>query len=150
MRGEVHLSLMPAGDERFQWRALSALYVLAVFPETHRLGRQATLEIAELADTPLLLLRRDFGSRQWFDAVCATAHIRPRALLESGAPHTLIALVQSGYGSRSFRPIARCPAEASAWCPSSTAEFRSADGPALPGTLGDSFRRTRSGSWRSW
>jgi DNA-binding transcriptional LysR family regulator len=97
-RGEVHLSLMPAGDERFQWRALSALYVLAVFPETHRLGRQATLEIAELADTPLLLLRRDFGSRQWFDAVCATAHIRPRALLESGAPHTLIALVQSGYG----------------------------------------------------
>lgn len=97
-RGEVHLSLMPAGDARFQWRLLFPVCVLAVVSETHRLRRRVTLEIEELADTPLLLPRRDFGSREWFDAACQVAHFRPHVLLESGAPHTLIALAESGYG----------------------------------------------------
>jgi DNA-binding transcriptional LysR family regulator len=56
------------------------------------------LEIAELADEPLLLLRRDFGSREWFDIACQMAHIRPRVLLESAAPHTLVALAATDYG----------------------------------------------------
>ena len=56
------------------------------------------LEIANLEDEPLLLLRRDFGSREWFDAACSVAHVRPRVLLESSAPHTLIALAATGYG----------------------------------------------------
>jgi LysR family cyn operon transcriptional activator len=97
-RGEVHLALMLAGDARFRWRVLSSLYLLAVFPKTHELGRRVTVEIEELAETPLLVLRREFGSRQWFDAACQVAHVRPRVLLESGAPQTLVALVPSGYG----------------------------------------------------
>jgi DNA-binding transcriptional LysR family regulator len=97
-RGEVQLALMVAGDPRFQWRVLSPIYLLAVFPESHRLGRRTTVEIEELAEMPLLVLRRDFGSRQWFDAACQVAHVRPRVLLESGAPQTLVALVPSGYG----------------------------------------------------
>ena len=64
----------------------------------HRLGRRSVLEVAELANEPLLLLRRDFGSREWFEMACQMAHIRPRVLLESAAPHTLVALVASDYG----------------------------------------------------
>ena len=64
----------------------------------HPRGRQAVLEIADLADEPVLLLRRDFGSREWFDTACSVAHIRPRVLLESAAPHTLIAMAATGYG----------------------------------------------------
>ena len=82
----------------------SPLHVLAVLPKSHRLGRGAILEIAELADAPLLLPRRDFASREWFDAACQVAHMRPRVLLESGAPSTLVALAQAGTASRSFRP----------------------------------------------
>src|SRR5262249_47769192 len=33
-RGDVHLSFLPGTDPRFQWRALVALYLLAVFPES--------------------------------------------------------------------------------------------------------------------
>jgi LysR family transcriptional regulator, cyn operon transcriptional activator len=97
-RGDVHLTMTAAGGTRFQDRLLYPMHVLAVLSPTHRLGRRAVLEIAELADEPLLLLGRGFGSREWFDAACQIAHIRPRVLLESAAPHTLVALAATSYG----------------------------------------------------
>jgi LysR family cyn operon transcriptional activator len=97
-RGDVNLALIRAGDARFHWRALAPVYTLAVLPATHRLGRRAVLDLGELTDASLLLPRRDFASRQWFDDACQAAHLRPRVLLESGAPGTLVALAQAGYG----------------------------------------------------
>jgi LysR family transcriptional regulator, cyn operon transcriptional activator len=96
-RGDVHLALMAAGG-RFESRLLYPMHALAALSPTHRLARRAALEIADLADEPLLLLRRDFASREWFDAACSVAHIQPRVLLESSAPHTLITLAATGYG----------------------------------------------------
>src|SRR6516162_6242982 len=96
-RGDVHLVLMAPGG-RFESRLLYPMHALAMLSPMHRLARRAVLEIADLADEPLLLLRRDFGSREWFDAACNFAHIQPRVLLESSAPHTLIALAATGYG----------------------------------------------------
>jgi LysR family cyn operon transcriptional activator len=107
--GDVHLALMPAGDARFRCRVLGPLYLLAVLPTWHRWGRRATLEIEELVDAPLLLTRRDFGSRAWFDAACQLTHIRPHVLLESGAPPTLVALAQVGYGIAIVPSNARIP-----------------------------------------
>ena len=89
---------LASADERFQFRLLYPMHVLAVLSPERRMGRRATLEISDLADEPLLLLRRDFGSREWFDAACQTAHLRPRVLLESAAPHTLLALAATDYG----------------------------------------------------
>jgi DNA-binding transcriptional LysR family regulator len=97
-RGDVHVALTASADARFRWRLLLPLYVLAVLPRSHRLGRGTTLEIRELGDAPLLLPRRDFASREWFEAACQVAHVRPRVLLESGAPSTLVALAQAAYG----------------------------------------------------
>jgi len=97
-RGDVHLTMTPVAGTRFQHRLLYPMHVLAVVSPAHRLSRRAVLEIAELAEEPLLLLRRDFGSREWFDAACEVAHIRPRVLLESAAPHTLVALAATDYG----------------------------------------------------
>lgn len=97
-RGDVHLALVAVGDARFQQRLLAPLYVLAVTPKDHPLGRRGTAEIAELAGLPLLLPRRGFGSREWFDDACAVGNVRPRVLLESGAPQTLVALARAGYG----------------------------------------------------
>lgn len=98
-RGDIDLAVVVAGDRRFRQRLLRPpVYVLCVFAQTHRLARRAALDVGELAELPLLLLRREFGSRLWFDAACQAANIRPRVLLESGAPHTLIALARAGYG----------------------------------------------------
>jgi LysR family transcriptional regulator, cyn operon transcriptional activator len=108
-RGDVHLCLTGAGDPRFRWRLLGPIYLLAVVPKSHRWRRRATLEIDELVDVPLLLTRRGFGSREWFDTACQVAHIRPRVLLESGTPPTLIALAQAGYGIAILPSNARIP-----------------------------------------
>jgi LysR family cyn operon transcriptional activator len=97
-RGDVHLTTTAASGTRFQVRLLYPMHVLAALSLKHRLGRRAVLEIAELADEPLLLLRPEFGSREWFETACKMANIRPRVLLESGAPHTLVALAATDYG----------------------------------------------------
>jgi LysR family transcriptional regulator, cyn operon transcriptional activator len=96
-QSDFHLALV-VPDARFQSRLLYPSYNLAVLPAKHRLSRRRVLEVADLADEPLLLLQRGFGSREWFDAACNIAHIRPRIRLESAAPHSLIALTEVGYG----------------------------------------------------
>ena len=95
--GDVHLALV-VPDDRFRNRLLYPVHNMAVLSGKHRLSRRRTLDVADLADEPLLLLHRSFGSREWFDAACNIAHIRPRVLLESAAPHTLVALTGVGYG----------------------------------------------------
>jgi LysR family cyn operon transcriptional activator len=96
-RGEVHLSITPAGTTRFEGRLLYPIHVIAALPTAHRLARRPLLEIADLENEPLLLPQRGFGSREWFDIACEIAHIRPRVLLESAAPHTLVALAATDY-----------------------------------------------------
>jgi LysR family cyn operon transcriptional activator len=110
-RGEVHLSLLPAGEAGFQDRLLYPMYLLAVLPDTHRKSRRAVLEIAELAEEPLLLLAPGFASLAWFEAACQVAHIRPRILLQSAAPQTLIALARTGYGIAVIPSPVRVPRE---------------------------------------
>jgi DNA-binding transcriptional LysR family regulator len=97
-RGDILLALMAVDDDRFDYRLLYPVYGVAVLTKTHRLASRKTLDVAELADEPLLLLRGGFASRDWFAAACSVAHVRPRVLLESAAPHAAIALAGSGYG----------------------------------------------------
>jgi LysR family cyn operon transcriptional activator len=108
-RGDVHLACMPAGDSRFRARLLTPIHVLAVLPKRHRLRGRAVLEIAELAGEELLVLRREFGSRAWFDAACQLAKVHPKVLLESGVPHTLVELAATGYGVAILPSNARLP-----------------------------------------
>jgi LysR family transcriptional regulator, cyn operon transcriptional activator len=97
-RGEVHLAIMPVGLDRFAGRLLYPVHAVAVFAKEHRMRRQRLAEVSTLANESLLLLRHEFGSRAWFDAACQTAQVRPRVLLESGAPDTLVDLAATGYG----------------------------------------------------
>ena len=89
---------MPAGEDRFSGRLLYPMYVLAVLPPRHRLSGRAVLEVADLADEPLLRLTPGFASHGWFEAACQIAHIRPRVVFESTAPQTLIALARAAHG----------------------------------------------------
>jgi LysR family transcriptional regulator, cyn operon transcriptional activator len=98
-QGEIHLAIMPAGDaQHLRRRLLHPVHALAVLARTHRYGRRAVMDIVELAEQPLLLLKHGFGVRAWFDAACNAADIHPHVLLESGAPTTLMALAEVGYG----------------------------------------------------
>lgn len=108
-RRDVHLAMTVAIGAPFQHRQLYPMHLLAALSRTHRLGRRAMLEIAELADEPLLLLQREFGSREWFESACGMADIRPHVLMESAAPHTLVALAAVNYGIAILPSNARVP-----------------------------------------
>ena len=97
-RGDIDIAIMPAGQDRFRGRLLYPMHVLAVLPQRHRLSRRAILDVTELAEEPLLRLTPGFASHGWFEAACQVAHVRPRVLLESVAPQTLIALAKAGHG----------------------------------------------------
>ena len=87
-RGDVHL-IITAGDEnRFQRRLLYPVYLLAGAIREPPFESPRVIDVAELADEPLLRLGRGFASRDWFDAACQTAHIRPRVLGERGPSNT--------------------------------------------------------------
>jgi LysR family cyn operon transcriptional activator len=97
-QGDVQVVLTTAGNELFFRRLLYPAYALAIVAPSHPLGRRASVDVSELTDEPLLLLQRGFASRGWFDAACHNADVSPPIVLESGAPHTLIALAASGEG----------------------------------------------------
>lgn len=85
-------------DEGLASRRLFPLVVLVALPRDHRLGRRKVIEVEELAQERVLLLREGFMTRRMFDGACQVAHISPRVVLESGSPHCLLALVDSGLG----------------------------------------------------
>jgi LysR family transcriptional regulator, cyn operon transcriptional activator len=96
-QGEVHLTIMPAGPG-FSRRVLGPTHLLAVVHKSRPLSRGKVLEVSALADQPLLVMQREYGSRTWFDAACEIAQVRPRILMESTTPQTLIELAAIDYG----------------------------------------------------
>jgi DNA-binding transcriptional LysR family regulator len=97
-RGTIHLGLTAAADDRFAGRILFPAVAMAAMVRSHPLGKHRTVDVGALAKVPLLLLRRDFGTRLWFDATCHARRVQPLVLLESAAPQTLLALARIGYG----------------------------------------------------
>jgi LysR family transcriptional regulator, nitrogen assimilation regulatory protein len=99
-RGEVHLGIRhdQGIDRRFEGRALPADEVLAACAPSLQLGGAGMIDIGGLAPYPLLLLDSGYSVRKMFDAACRLAEIEPKILLESRAPHTLLALAESAHG----------------------------------------------------
>jgi DNA-binding transcriptional LysR family regulator len=102
-RGDIHLgqslkrAVLP-NDDRFASYPLVSIDLLAANRSTTRLGNQGKIEIADLAPYPLLLLDTSYIFRQNFDAACRLADFAPNIAYESRAPHTLLAMAESGHG----------------------------------------------------
>jgi LysR family transcriptional regulator, nitrogen assimilation regulatory protein len=62
------------------------------------LGDRDTIEVANLAGFPLLLMDSGFGFRRAFDAASRMAGLSPTIKFESRNPHTLLALAEAGHG----------------------------------------------------
>src|SRR5207344_1502592 len=77
---------------------LPGVEILAACHPSHPLARAGTVEIAALAEHPLLLLDSSYVFRKSFDAACQLAGFEPRIVIESRAPHTLLALAEAGHG----------------------------------------------------
>ncbi len=98
-RGEVDLGIRhDLGDRHFESRALPPDEVLAVSDPSLELGHAGMIDIGRLAPYPLLLLDSGYSIRRLFNAACRLADVEPNVLLESRAPHTLLALAEAGHG----------------------------------------------------
>src|SRR5262245_1796287 len=99
-RGEVHIGIRHDQGVNPWFESLSLPWddVLAAYRASLQLGRGGSIDIASLATHPLLLLDSGYSVRRLFDAACRVADIEPDILLESRAPHTLLALAEAGQG----------------------------------------------------
>ena len=97
---DIAIALLAAvqTERRFASYQLPGVEVLAACHPSHQLARQNNLEIATLAEYGLLLLSSSFEFRKSFDAACRSARFVPNVILESRAPHTLLALAEAGHG----------------------------------------------------
>jgi len=109
--GDMHVAILPDSDDHFFRRLLYPMFMVAVMPRDHRLSRRAVLDVADLVDEPLLRLGPGFASHAWFDAACQIERIRPRVVLESITPHSLIALARTGFGIALINSVVRIPRE---------------------------------------
>ena len=74
------------------------LELLAACHPSFRFERGSTIDIGRVASYPLLLQDSGFVLRKTFDAVCRLARLKPNILIESRAPHALLALAEAGLG----------------------------------------------------
>ena len=100
-RGEVHVGIRhdQYASRHLVSRALPPDEVLAACNPSLQLGHAGMIDIGRLASSyPLLLLESGYSVRRMFNAACRLAGVEPNILLESRAPHTLLALAEAGHG----------------------------------------------------
>jgi DNA-binding transcriptional LysR family regulator len=100
-RGEVHVGIRhdQYASRYLASRALPPDDVFAACTPSLQLGRAGMIDIGRLASSyPMLLLESGYSVRRLFNAACRLADIEPNILLESRAPHTLLALAEAGQG----------------------------------------------------
>ncbi len=102
-RGEIHLCISLLDGTQAEHRHLGAYPMppiehLAACHPSFQLDRGSTIDIGRLAPYPLLVLDSGFVVRKTFDAVCRLARLTPHILIESRAPHTLLAFAEAGLG----------------------------------------------------
>lgn len=102
-RGEIDLGQnllhsIQLDDRRFGNVPLEAVELLAACEAAMPLGTRGAIEVARLSPYPLLLLDSSFGFRRAFDAACRLAGLKPKIMIESRSPHTLLALAEAGHG----------------------------------------------------
>lgn len=102
-RGEIHVGQSSAraiepNDPRFGSLPLAPVEILAACHPSLPLSTSKTIDIGRLAPYPLLLQDPGFVVRRVFDAACRLAGLKPNILLESRAPHTLLAMAEASQG----------------------------------------------------
>jgi DNA-binding transcriptional LysR family regulator len=97
---DISIGLLGAihAADHFTSYQLPAVEILAACQPSQELGDCARIEIGQLASYPLLLLDSTYVFRKSFDAACRLAGFEPNIMIESRAPHTLLALAEAGYG----------------------------------------------------
>jgi DNA-binding transcriptional LysR family regulator len=102
-RSEIHLCIslldvVGAGNRNLGAYPVPPLELVAACHPSVQFEHGDLIDISRIASHPLLLQDSSFVARKTFDAVCRLAKLKPNILIESRAPHTLLALAETGLG----------------------------------------------------
>ncbi|MET7289581.1 LysR family transcriptional regulator [Streptomyces sp. NPDC005573] len=98
---DIGLLREPPADEReIGFRTILSEPFVAVLPSTHPLAARRTVRLAELADSPFVLLPRAAGPTLYdqITGLCAAAGFTPRTVQHAVEWQTVCALVETGLG----------------------------------------------------
>jgi len=98
LSGRLDVAVASPVERRLHARPLFPWCLLAVVARSHPFARARTIDVARLAQQPVLTLPAGFGTRALFDAACETANVRPAIRLEAAAAQTLVAAARASYG----------------------------------------------------
>ncbi|MEU0384214.1 LysR family transcriptional regulator [Streptomyces chartreusis] len=101
--GTIDVGLLrepPDDDPDLAFRTVLTEPFVAVLPASHPLAAHRTIALADLADSPFVLLPREAGPglHDRITALCATAGFTPRVVQEAVEWQTVCALVETGLG----------------------------------------------------
>jgi DNA-binding transcriptional LysR family regulator len=98
--GEADLCLTgPVNNQPgISWHKLIDEELFAYLPADHRLARQSTVRLAELAAEPFISLKRGYGMRTLTETFCEQAGFVPQIKFEGDDVATIVGLVSSGLG----------------------------------------------------
>jgi LysR family nitrogen assimilation transcriptional regulator len=99
-QGMLHFAVTMIYGRHDQLKAhpLPPIPLLVLSHHRYKLGAYGTVDLRRLDDLPVLVGDAGQAARVTFDAICRVARVVPRLRFEGGAPHTLAALAEAGYG----------------------------------------------------
>ncbi|MER7016046.1 LysR substrate-binding domain-containing protein [Saccharopolyspora sp. NPDC000359] len=99
-RGEVDLCLasQQIDDPEVETAEVLREEVLLAVPVNHRLATRTSVDIAELADEPVITTSADYWQRQLTERLFATAGLRPHIVSEGNEPAATTFLISLGLG----------------------------------------------------
>jgi LysR family carnitine catabolism transcriptional activator len=89
----------PSGDARLVFTPLASDQMVAVLPRNHPLASARRVKLADLLDTPLILMDRDSSVRRIVDGACASLGRMPTPAYEAAYMATAIGMVRAGLGA---------------------------------------------------
>jgi DNA-binding transcriptional LysR family regulator len=93
------LTSPPTGDAQLEFTPLASDRMVAVLPRNHPLANAKRIKLADLLDTPLILMNRDSSVRRIVDAACASLGRIATPAYEPAFMATAIGMVRAGLGA---------------------------------------------------
>ena len=104
-RGEAELAVaaVPVGPQ-MRNRTIARGVIHVAMREDDPLAAKGRVDLEDLQDSPVLLMRTGTLTRKIFDSACHLNQISPQIRYESSSPHSLAALAANGFG-RAIMPV---------------------------------------------
>ncbi|HEY3179051.1 MAG TPA: LysR family transcriptional regulator [Casimicrobiaceae bacterium] len=128
----------PASDAQLEFTPLASDRMVALLPRDHPLASARRLRLADLLDTPLILMNRDSSVRRIVDAACVSLGRMATPAYEPAFMATAIGMVRAGLGATLL------PSSALEIAAAADLVVQKLDAPELTRQIGVLRKRTRS------